>query len=204
MGKILYPNYFANCIATGTPEHSEDYLAFNLREAMSMFWKVKSWNAIITGSLSYTIGGGGGTETISFLGESHNFPSPVGTEEELSCYVGGFNYEYVALAQRSNNFFTDIISTGNFFSYNFHSALQSGGRYYIPVRIGNTQFWFSEYAAPEPNASYIPVGGYTISFAGGGASGDVYENSDPASGGYPDLQGSVSINISASSYWPYA
>lgn len=194
------------CIPTGTPtEDISNYLQFNLRDAMTFFWRVRSWRIQISGSVSYNLQEGFGRESITFLGGTAQLAPLVGTEEELSCFSGIFDYAgYYLPAQRTNDFGSDTISFGNEYEYFFQNntgytqfdAINNGNTFYVPVLLLGSG-GFIDYS--NLNEGGTVIGEYTISFNGVLKSGYIY--APPFVN--REYSGLYQLNITAGSYWSY-
>ena len=192
MGKVLYPSYFTTCIETGTPsaENAKDYLDLNLRQAMTLFWRVKKWEGRISGGYveqfnqgTYTTTLSGG-ENYAELNQSISSPNE---EADLVCSTGQFLF-----SRDAGNFSTTgpaYSAQGNLilsFRYFFNNALSNGNRIYPAFSIGGG-------GSSEVDGGQ--VGSYTLSFYDCDKSGPLYT--------LLATSGSVSIDIRATEYWSY-
>jgi hypothetical protein len=213
MGKVLHASksgYFTTCIIEGEPPpfsfgYNRAYISTTLREAMGLFWRVKTWEAKITGA--QVVSGFGDSLTITpaedFYRTLNQNPSlNFNKEEDLVCYAGeAFSFEGdfpIKRAYQNPPEEFDAVAT-MFFRFTFYEIRKAGDVYYPYLSIyldgGGT---FSNSVGDGPKA-----GGYTITAAGAGLSiaNDLFFQFYPPEGF--EYAGGLSIQIRAKEYWSY-
>ena len=202
MGKVLSAQgsgYFPICIPEGTPTPSKNFLSLTLQQAMSLFWRVKTWEAKITGTVSFNTG-----NSITYLLTNYqelvrNRPE-INSEENYVCN-GDETFSFgrvmeVLLASEGQDPVIFDFSWG--FAYNFNPESGFGA-----YRNGNLFYPSFETAIVGPVVSYdaptynTNVGIYQISLNGFTISGELYaaDNLAPS--------GAALIEIRAKEYWSY-
>jgi hypothetical protein len=197
MGKVLSAEgsgYFPICIPEGTATPPRNFLSLTLEQAMSLFWKVKTWEAKITGSVFYNNG-----QTITYLLSTYqelvrNRPE-INSEENYVCNgSAGFEFEKVIQASVAQEGGDPVIFDYRWnFLYTFLGAYRSGNLFY-PYFQTEILGPVISYDAPTYNTN---VGIYTISLNGFTISGDLYAADDNAP------SGTALIEIRAKEYWSY-
>jgi hypothetical protein len=197
MGKVLSAEgsgYFPTCIQEGTATPPRNFLSLTLEQAMSLFWRVKTWEAKITGSVSYNNG-----QTVTYLLSTYqelerNRPE-INSEEDFVCNGNaGFEFErviQVSVAQDGEDPF--IFDYRWSFLYTFFGAYRNGNLFYPYFETQNVGPIIS-FDAPTYNTN---VGIYQISLNGFTISGDLYAEDDNAP------SGTALIEIRAKEYWSY-
>jgi hypothetical protein len=202
MGKVLSAQgsgYFPICIPEGTPPEPRRHLSLTLQQAMSLFWKVKTWEAKVTGSVyyddDYSI-----TYLLSTYQEMQRVQplSGLNSEEDYLCngasrfsFRTPTEYSYVADGQ------SPIIIPYNFrFFYNFNPDSGSGS-----YRNGNLFYPAFETELEGGVSSWRDdntiVGTLQISLNGFTISRDLYFTDGRSA------SGNVLIEIRAKEYWSY-
>jgi hypothetical protein len=169
---------------------------------MGLFWRVKTWEAKITGAQVIT--GFGDSLTITspenfFRTLTLNPSLNINKEEDLVCYAGdAFNFESNFPIKRTFQNppieFDGVAAMQ--FRYVFDEIRKVGDIYYPYLQL---------YLAGDGANSYsfgdgVKVGTYTITYAGYSATRDLFYSFDPS----PFVaSGNLSIEIQAKEYWPY-
>jgi hypothetical protein len=195
MGKILYPDYFPVCIPKGAPSPAKNYLSLSLRQAMTLFWRVKRWEGRLSGGYveegefgqiyTTTFSGGG---SYSQLNPFFFFPSE---EMDLVCSYGQFYFSRDAgsyVTQSDAYYGAGNVILSFYYSFNESEAFSDGSTIFPS---------FTVYGAGSSSGNGGQVGTYTLSFNG-------YTESRPLYTAYGSVNsGSVSIDIRAVEYWSY-
>jgi hypothetical protein len=201
MGKVLSAQgsgYFPICIPEGTPTPPKNFLSLTLQQAMSLFWRVKTWEAKITGTVSANTG-----ISITYLLTNYQELSgspQINSEENYVCKgVEAFSFGRVIEVLLDFGGGDQVISDYAWsFLYNFNPE---GG--FGAYRNGNIFYPSFETQLPGPVVSYdaptynTNVGIYQISLNGFTISGDLYAADDLAP------SGTALIEIRAKEYWSY-
>ena len=229
MGKVLhasYSGYFPFCTEQGTPSSSKEYLSLTLLEAMTLFWRVKTWELAFSGEVNYTYPEGtllpGLIQSIAFFNDSF-----------FACETRGTNIaaeeDFVCVQDADNFFFATIGSIPSIISF-----YQSEYIPYPPQNNSGKHFFRLEFTTNNriktsdpnffvtfadifslPNALIglkdledFPemsktIGSYSISFGGFTKNGILYCTADGVGPQGEILSGNVSLQIRAKEYWPY-
>ena len=210
MGKVLHASasgYFTGCIKE--QNLLTECFSGNLTQVMALFWRVKKWEATITGSLQRTFDDGI-TNTLTFNGTTRELdsqsPSPT-TEEDLVCFNGEAK-AFLVYFKTANWYDSDgtpqddafflIISSG-YRSVDNSGVEKSGDDYRIfgETALGTT-FLINGNGdtAPEYSSPLVEAGLYNITFYDGTLTGKLWS-------AFADTTASCVITVNAKEYWSY-
>jgi hypothetical protein len=209
MAKVLHASasgYFTGCIKE--QNLLKECFSGNLTQVMALFWRVKKWEATITGSLQRTISGI--PNTLTFNGTTRELdyqsPSPT-TEEDLVC----FNSEakaFLIYLKTANWYSSDgtpvddtfalAISSGYRSDDEYSGVEKSGDDYRI---FGNTllgpTFLINGNGDTAPlDSGIVEAGLYNINFYDGTLTGKLWST-------FADTTASCVITVNAKEYWSY-
>lgn len=209
MGKVLhasYSGYFPFCTEQGTPSSSKEYLSLTLLEAMTLFWRVKTWELKVNGELNYTTGS---LEKITYDNEEffecEATGTSIATEEDFVCVQDADNFKFLT-AGRLNQLYTfrdgDTISGSfrHYFDFSFTTLdkriITDGSNFFVNFFSGLPSGVVTKDEDLFPNNTKI-VGSYSISFGGFTKSGELLGPEGD------NVSGNLSLQIRAKEYWPY-
>jgi hypothetical protein len=209
MGKVLHASasgYFTGCIKE--QNLLKECFSGNLTQVMALFWRVKKWEATITGSLQRTLDGV--THTLTFDGTTRELdsqsPSPT-TEEDLVCFNGEAK-AFLVYIKTANWYASDGIPQDDTFGLLISSGYRSDDEYsgvekteddyrvFGETLLGPT-FLINGNGNTAPDYSpLVEAGSYNITFYDGTLTGKLWST-------FADTTASCVITVNAKEYWSY-
>jgi hypothetical protein len=210
MGKVLhasYSGYFTGCIKE--QNILKECFQGSLTQIMSLFWRVKKWEAMITGSLQRTISGTPQSINFDSIFRELQSQDPYPTaEEDLVCFNDGskpslvyyktanwYNVDgspvsdtfalVVGSGYRSDQYYSGVERSGN--NYRVFGNTLLGATFLINGN-GNTP--------PDYTDPLVEAGDYNINTNLGTLTGKLWS-------AWADTPATCVININAKEYWPY-
>jgi hypothetical protein len=210
MGKVLhasYSGYFTGCIKE--QNILKECVQGSLTQIMSLFWRVKKWEAKIDGSLERTISGE--RQALTFDGTfrelQNQSPYPT-TEEDLVCFNDGskpaliyyktsnwYNVDgtpdsdtfgfVISSGYRSDQYYSGVEKTGT--DYRVASSIFIG-TYFLANGNGNTP--------PDYTSPLVEAGDYVVNTNVGSLTGKLWS-------AWADTPATCVITINAKEYWSY-
>lgn len=204
MGKVLHASgsgYFPRCIPTGSPDTAIT-IKLTLVQAMTLFWRVKKFEAKTNGSASYSGGPNGSPSTAIYTSDyaeipnfENYYPTP-DTEEDIVCDANegtrAFNNDNSGSIQQYGN----TLPMGSFMQYSFNQEFsavkESVNGFYYPY------FTFNVGVFDTNNYGYNYVGNCNLSFYGYNGNLPLYANQ-----GGPTSSANIVTSIRAKEYYSY-
>lgn len=210
MGKVLHASasgYFTGCIKE--QNILKECVQGSLTQIMSLFWRVKKWEAKIDGSLERTISGERQSLTFDgiFRELENQYPYPT-TEEDLVCFNDGSkpSLVYYKIANWYNvdgtpvsDTFGFVISSGYRSDQYYSGVERSGGNYRVAASIiSGTTFLINgnQDTPPDYIDPLVEAGNYNINTNVGTLTGKVWS-------AFADTPATCVITINAKEYWSY-
>lgn len=214
MGKVLHASasgYFTGCIKE--QNILKECVEGSLTQIMSLFWRVKKWEAKINGSLQRTIGEDEEQQTLTFtfngifIELENQFPQAT-VEEDLVCFNSGAK-PYLVYLKTANWYSVDgepvsdtfglVISSG-YRSDEYHSGVErSGDDYRVATTIvsGTTLLLNGNGDTPPDYIDpLVQAGDYTINTNVGTLTGKLWS-------AFADTPATCVVTINAKEYWSY-
>jgi hypothetical protein len=204
MGKVLHASgsgYFPECIIEQEPEPQLPYVATTLTEAMALTWRVRKWEAKVSGSIHDD--SDGFRNSFNGAWRDSNSSSPFDKEEEIVCFGGNSHTENIPfyvlvtpdnpdLDPFSYDAQLDFIHGNTFTGLppSDRKVYRVGDIYYPYIHISSALFESTYYFYPK-------LGTYKITFAGEEISGDIFSSYSA------NFSGTMSIEIRGKEYWSY-
>ena len=203
MGKVLSAQgsgYFPVCIPEGETYPYQPTIPLTLEQAMALFWRVKVWEAKISGQWAipsdgafvyYTYFDGDSYEDMAISG---NTPE-INSEEQYICNGAEiFLYErgvYLGVEYPDGNSYS--YELGLYLQYCFSDNFNTrrNGKTYYPFIVLGTGNSFSDGAS-----NTAVIGSFNFKLLNDTFTGPIYTI-------VPTATGSVQIDIRAKEYWPY-
>lgn len=196
MGKILFPDYFPNCIKIGIRDQPDPFNPLSgftnmtLDQAMGLLWRVKTWECLVSGTYESSY------ESLTFLGGSYQEMAsfdPTNREEDLVC--GILNRYRIYTEELFTPLYGDnppfIIGVTCDFVIGSNDISRDGDVYFPTLSINAVAISSIAYPPYFSNSA----GTYNISFLNYVITRDLYFSTY--------YSGSVTINIRAKEYWSY-
>ena len=205
MGKVLHASgsgYFPECIIEQEPDPQLPCVATTLTEAMALTWRVRKWEAKVSGIIHDL--SDGFSSAFNGAWRDSNSSSPFDKEEDIVCFGGNSHTENIP--------FNVFVTTNNpdLEPFSFEANLQFihgntftglppsdrkvyrvGDIYYPYIDIRSFLIFASTYYY------FAKLGTYKITFAGEEITGDIF------SGYSANFTGTMSVEIRAKEYWSY-
>jgi hypothetical protein len=210
MGKVLHASasgYFTVCIKEQNVLTS--CFSGNLTQVMALFWRVKKWEATMTGTLRRFSGDESQSLTFDGIPRELEPQQPIpSTEEDLVCFNGGaksyllYYSNFVAIDQDGNPFIDPLafaVIFGDINDEQYNGIEKSENSF----RIGG-QMFFSATFLISGNGNTPPVYAYPLFSAG---NYQIITSAGTITGGlwssWTDRTANCNIVINAKEYWSY-
>ena len=198
---------FPFCLSIGTPEEGLQYLELTLKQAMTLFWKVKTWEGKASGNIKCNGGPNFDDSTDTYISNgyaefSNNYAPyfpPNFTQEKLVCPFLSSDFRGY-IGDQTIKFNDQAPQTAKFNSLTYYCSSEVGAVIdsnsniiYVPFdmqssAVYTSRIWGNDYA-----------GECELSFEG-------YKESFPmyafCNWGGSKIGGSISMSVRAKEYWP--
>ena len=211
MGKVLHASasgYFTGCIKE--QNLLVECFSGNLTQVMALFWRVKKWEATITGSLQRTLDGI--TDTLTFDGATRELqpqePIP-SIEEDLVCFnseaKGSLIYSTSAAwaTDQSGNPFSDVLALSVSSGYRNDEQYTGVEKTENNFRIAGTVFFSATILVngngntpPDYPYPLVEAGNYQIITSAGTMTGKLWTS-------WTSQAANCNVVINAKEYWSY-
>jgi hypothetical protein len=210
MGKVLhasYSGYFTGCIKE--QNILKECVQGSLTQIMSLFWRVKKWEAKIDGSLERTISGT--RQSLNFdntFRELENQYPYATAEEDLVCFNDGSKpaLVYYKIANWYNvdgvpasDTFGLVISSGYRSDQYYSGVERSGDDYRVAASIITGTYFLANgngNTPPDYTDPLVLAGDYNINTNVGTLTGKLWS-------AFADTPATCVVTINAKEYWPY-
>ena len=210
MGKVLHASasgYFTGCIKE--QNILKECVQGSLTQIMSLFWRVKKWDAKIDGNLQRTISGI--PQSLNFDGifrELENQDPYPTAEEDLVCFNNGSKPSLVYFKTANwysvdgvpaSDTFALVISSGYRSDQYYSGVERSGDDYRVAATIiSGTTFLLNGNGNTPPDYTdpLVEAGDYNININVGTLTGKLWS-------AFADTPATCVVTINAKEYWPY-
>jgi hypothetical protein len=198
---------FPFCLPIGTPTPGEglQYLELTLKQAMTLFWKVKTWEVTLSGSITCNGGPNFDDSTNTYISTGYTefrnlydpyFP-PNFTQEKLVCPFETSDFRgFVANQTVKYGDQAPQTAENTYLTYYFNSeigaVIGSNSNIYVVIDMGSAYL-----STSNINDDY--AGQCDLSFEGYKGSFPIYVS---CTFGGNKIKGSVSMSVRAKEYWP--
>ena len=211
MGKVLHASasgYFTGCIKE--QNLLVECFSGNLTQVMALFWRVKKWEATITGSLQRTLGGITGTLTFDGTTRELQPQEPIPSiEEDLVCFnseAKGSLIYYTSAAwatDQDGNPFSDTLALGVSSGHRNYEQYTGVEKTENNFRIAGSLLFSATFlingngnTPPIYSSPLVEAGSYNITFYDGTLTGKLWST-------FADTAASCVITVNAKEYWSY-